>query len=221
MKVQVLFQAIPLLMGFHQYITTILLHKLEKIDNMLCKIFKKIKAIHFLLFTIIGVCNGYGQNIATTSDPVKTVKNFMLWYRNNKDRIYVPLVKGSDRDSTPYRVDYDSLNLYLKKLNKSNFFSTNFLNSIYNYVAKCDSNFMKHPQIGFIAKGFEFDIVTKLMDDVDLFDNIKSLKQSIQKRNKTIIIIKLSYDEKEYIIFNVKKYKTFWKIDSINGDFPK
>lgn len=152
---------------------------------MACKAFKKIVVISSILFIGTGTFNGYGQGIERTSSPLKKVMNFMSWYKKNKENITVRLLKGGNKDSVHfYRINYDSLNVYLKWLNESNFFSTNFINSLYNYAIICDSNFTKYPQTDFIAQGFEFDIVTKLMDDVDLFDNIEHFKKVYKKKVK-------------------------------------
>jgi len=154
--------------------------------------------------------------------PIHTVFGFLKWYRSNKEEICTPLVKRDGKDTQGfYSVDFDAVHQYLILLKQSKFFSAVFIKDLYDYIKRCDSNFKKYPQNDFIAQGFEADLITKLMDDVDILENIESAKVEFSQINKRQAIIKLLFAEQYEMLFTLSKKKNHWLIDSINGYFPK
>ncbi len=154
------------------------------------------------------------------STSIKLVHQFLQWYKQNKKTINIPIVKGGGKDSsTFYSIDYNEVEKYLKKLKSSGYFSTKFRKDLYAYINLCEAHFKKYPQNDFVAYGFEVDLITKLMDDLDFMDNIEYLKLFyvlLAKKNATISIRSIHSQE---ILVRLTKYSGKWKIDSINGDF--
>lgn len=196
------------------------------------------KAIIFLLFPII-FCNKklstsqesdlhlYTNIMCTnlpidTAQPLKTIIHFLKWYEQNESIKSRSIIKGGGKDSsTFYSVDFKVADQYLFELRESNFLSDKFLNDLYSYIKRCDSNLKQYPQNDFIAQGFELDLITKLMDDVDLIENIDSYQVVFLKKTTKKAFVKLKFGTALEIPFHLTRYGNTWKIDSINGHFPE
>lgn len=154
------------------------------------------------------------------STPIAMTNQFIHWYKQNKKRINVKIVKGGGKDSNSfYSIDYKEVDKYINKLKNSSYFSTKFCKDLFAYIDLCAAHLKKNPQNDFIPFGFEIDLVTKLMDDLDFMDYVESLTYSyiqISDKQATVSVKSLYSTE---MLFILTKYSGKWKIDSINGDF--
>ncbi len=154
----------------------------------------------------------------------KKAVSFLKWYYKKKEKGEngIPinsLVDGKDGDSThPYRINYKSVNQYIKFLNTSKMLSSKYFDSLYEYFKRCDANFVKYHQYYYIPFGFDYDMVTKDMEDMEI-DKSKIIK-TIRKRES--VIIEVIFGDATYpYTFEFSEYNGNWLIDKINGDFAK
>ncbi len=151
--------------------------------------------------------------------PYSVAISFLNWYKQNKKRITIRLIKGGG--SSAYRVDFNAVEKYLAALKKSEFFTSGFLSDLRRYMERCDANFEKYPQTDFIAQGLESDLITKRMDDMDIMDNIDTLQLKQNDITNDNATVKIGPDHSTVeIVFVLKKLSNKWKIETINGPFP-
>jgi len=166
----------------------------------------------------------YQNDSPVITTPLQTARKFLCWYKENKEHlIKAPVMKKTKGASSFYRVDFIAAEKYIRQLKKSNLFSLIFLSALRNYLNLCDSNFKEHPQSDFIAKGFETNLVTQMMDDMDIMEDVNSV-QLLYKQlpsHRAAVSVKGKFSPEPQMIFILTSYSGVWKIDSINGDFPK
>ena len=114
-------------------------------------------------------------SIVTTQSAEATVKSFIMWYGQNREKLYtIPVVPASmdadDTDSTStYRVDFMEAEKYLSVLRSSGFVSKAYLANDLTYMHRSDSTLQANPQFGGPPQGFNYDRVVFSQDpDADL-----------------------------------------------------
>ncbi len=146
---------------------------------------------------------------------------FFYTYRNTRDTLKFGYIKGEEGDSTnPYRIDFNKANIFFEYLLKTNLFSKKFTNNLLIYFKKCDSNFVAVKQYYSVPLGFEYNLITKDTDDMEVEENIYKSKISSYKKNGNTVYMSLKFDNRRTYTFIITKYNGKWLLDNINGDFP-
>lgn len=160
------------------------------------------------------------EKVAAKAAAIKTLKCFFYTYNNPKDTFKLNYIKGEEGDSAnPYRIDFDGVRAYFDYLKKTNLFSQKFFDDLLIYFKRCDSNFIVVKQYESIPLGFEYNIITKDMDDMGVEENVnKSIISSYKKIDNTVHL-SLKFANFYTYTFVLTRYNGKWLVDNINGDF--
>jgi len=151
---------------------------------------------------------------------INTLKWFFNVHNKTQRSFNKFYIKGNEGDSTnPYRIDFDGVTEYIDYLKKTDLFSQKFFDDLLEYFKKCDSNFRAINQFDKIPVGFEYNLITKDMDDVGIEENINTSIISSYKKTKNTVHLSLKFDGVYTYIFVLTKHKNKWLVDNINGNF--
>jgi hypothetical protein len=187
---------------------------------------KKNKFFRFFIFVflLLSIKNHVlCQSVNDSSNIRKTITSFLEWhYKVRRNGLDTAIVKGTEGDSLhPYRIDFKESKKYLQFLQSSNFLSDKFINSLYQYLVRCDSNFVKHRQYEWVPFGFDVDIITRDFDDEIIIENVKNCRITKLKRNKNTAFVEVEFITHYKYQFELTNYNGKWLIDKINEGYPK
>ncbi len=214
----------------------------EKVDNMI--FYKLMISVHKVkqLPIVESVCDGSNMEFSfeepnykklikglpinknTTYTNAKNVAlQFLKWFYFERNKsMQFDFIIGGDTLNKVYRVNFDEANKYIAYSKSCKQLSTYFFTSLKRYFKIIDNSFIKHPQFNFIPNGFETDLIIKNQDDFGIRSNINRLSiTGIKRINSNKINLTLAFDKYSKIKFLLSKVKSSWKIDTVNGDFPK
>ena len=153
-----------------------------------------------------------------TKEPVKTVVDFLNWYRENYEKIskiqMVNMPSFKDPNSF-YTVNFDEIEEYLIFLKTSGFVSDKYLQQWRDYLKKAGIKLEQDKVNDGPPEGFEFDFVlwTQEIDETLEAINDPKLISSKITRNKAVVKI--------YILmrleFKLSKQNGKWRIDDIQN----
>jgi hypothetical protein len=150
--------------------------------------------------------------------------NALKWYYNkngNKKYYTFRYLTGEEGDSLhPYRIDFNEAKLFFRYLLRTKIFSNKFTDDLLIYFKKCDSNFIAVKQYEKIPIGFESNLITKNIDEMDVEENINKSKISAFKKKGNTVYLSLKFANFIVYTFIMTKYNGKWLVDNINGDFP-
>lgn len=184
----------------------------------------------FLIFVFIlfqqQVC--YSQHKSKRNSEQRQVKTIAIkalkWYFNEENKYYpIDYLEGGEGQgdtSKPYRINFKGVDRYLNFILNTKIFSKKFTSDLLIYFKKCDSNFVAVKQYTSIPLGFEYNIITKDMDDMDVRENVNKSVISSFKKNGNTAYLSLKFHNFYTYTFVITKYNGKWLIDNINGDFP-
>ena len=173
----------------------------------------------FILITVLSIVSCKNDSSKTYNQfnpeiteilPEQTVINFLKWYRDNEERVNkIRYIKGGLKDTTTfYRIDFEAADKYFSELKKSNFLSDVFINDLRAYFKKGDENFVSHPQNDGPADYFDFDLIMKSQDYMDVWTNL----------DKATVIEKTVSNNTAYIkLLFIGNYETKYRLTKING----
>lgn len=155
-------------------------------------------------------------------EPVKTVKEFLKWYRDNEKRLGTfGMVNNCSTiyDSTKYySVNFKSTEKYLTEMKKSGFISDKYINKWRQYFKKCETDFKNNPQFDGPPEGFEYNFVMwsqEYEEDLANIDKSKIIKQKID-RNKSNLTLEFPSNTK--LIYWLTNENNKWFIDDIENE---
>ncbi len=151
-----------------------------------------------------------------TKEPVKTVINFLKWYKENEKRLSkIQLVNMPPIEETNsfYTVNFDETERYLTELKESGFVSDKYLEQWRDYFKKADIKLRQDPVNDGPPDGFEFDFILRTQDideTLEAINNPKLISSQIIKDNAIVklnIVMRLEY--------KLTKHGDKWLIDDI------
>ncbi|MFY7898918.1 MAG: hypothetical protein ACOVNY_01965 [Chitinophagaceae bacterium] len=162
----------------------------------------------------------YNEKQLVKTAAINTLKWFFNVHNKTQRTFNKFYIKGNEGDfSNPYRIDFDGVREYFGYLKKTDLFSQKFFDDLFEYFKKCDSNFIVIKQFEKIPIGFEYNLITKDMDDVGIEENINTSVISSYKKRGNTVHLSLKFDGAYTYIFVLTKHKNKWLVDNINGDF--
>jgi hypothetical protein len=158
------------------------------------------------------------------TQPVKTVMDFLKWYRANTEKleknsfvIYPDKFDdaGNITDSTSfYRVDFKGMETYLAALRKSGFISGKYIDAQRNYFQQADSNFKVNHAYEGPPEGFDADLIM-LAQDFDL-RNLQKSKALLKRKTAKTAEVTILFDYNELkLTYHLTNEQGKWKIDLI------
>lgn len=165
--------------------------------------------------------NGKAKRIIIDDFEKSIIINFLKWYEKNKKLLHKNrIVKGGGVVGSNYYISSMNKEKYLYELSKSGYLSNIYIDSLNEYLERCNQNLKKYPQNDGPIQGLESDIVMKAQDYLGIIENLDSATiESISKYNNSEDII-LTFAKYYKMSFTITKYNKRWQIDKINGDFP-
>jgi len=177
-------------------------------------------AVVFLVFIPCTTNSQTGKEIQPdlTKEPVKTVVDFLKWYRENHEKIskiqMVNMPPVEDTNSF-YTVNFEEIEGYLTLLKKSGFVSDRYLQQWRDYFKKASKKLEENPMNDGPPGGFEFDFVlwTQEIDETLEAVNDPKLISSKITQNKAVVKI----DILMRLEFKLSKQNGKWRIDDIQN----
>ena len=144
---------------------------------------------------------------------VKTIKNFLNWYKANYIKAYAFRFTTSDANGN-YIVDLNECEKYLQHLKSSKEISHTYLTEWRKYFKSRVQYFKDNPQNEGPPAGFDFDLVLFNQEPDLILNAVDQLKFSIKERNKATAVVEVSG---EFVYeFELSLIKGKWKIDYIS-----
>jgi hypothetical protein len=158
-------------------------------------------------------------NYSLNEQPVKTIVDFLKWYRVSQSKIGRGMVNNATNetwDSTKfYSVNFEATEKYLLNLKSSGFISEKYIDKWRNYFKKCDQDFKANPSNDGPPDGFDYDLVMLSQEEeqpLKTIENAKVISQSILNNNATI---KMYFPSGDKYIYRLTKSVGKWEIDDI------
>lgn len=179
--------------------------------------------ISLIVLTIIISCSSKQQDETNasknlyTQQPDSTVLRFLKWYHQNEEELNrLHFFKGGLNDTTTfYSVDYTNTEIYLARLLSSQCLSNKFIADFRNYFIQGDLYLKRHPQNDGPVDGFDYDLIMKSQDYMDVWDNLDSMKTLSREIIGNKAIIKVSFGKYHSPSYNLTNVQGRWLIDSI------
>jgi hypothetical protein len=168
--------------------------------------------------TLLQGINKKGEEIKPdlTKEPIKTVINFLKWYRENEktlSKIQMVNIPSIEEKNSFYTVNFEKTEQYLAALKKSGFVSDKYMDQWRDYFKKADIKLKQNPMNDGPPDGFEFDFVlwTQEIDEtLEAINNPKLISTQITTDNAIVtldILMRLEY--------KLSKQGDKWLIDDI------
>ena len=153
--------------------------------------------------------------------PKSTIINFLRWYKSNEKRLNkIKIIKGGLADTaTFYSVDFKETEKYLNELKKCNFLSNTFLYDLRKRFSELDSLLKQHPQNDGPVMGYDFDLIMKAQDYMDVWENLNSSKIVSSNITQNKAIIKLRFIGNYKTIYILTKHGGKWLLDRLDNAF--
>ena len=177
-------------------------------------------AVVFLVFIPCANNSQTGREIqpGLTKEPVKTVVDFLKWYRENHEKIskiqMVNMPPVEDTDSF-YTVNFDETEGYLTLLKKSGFVSDRYLQQWRDYFKKAGKKLEQDKVNDGPPEGFEFDFVLWTQEIDETLEAINEPKLISEKITQNKAIVKI--DIMMRLEFKLSKQNGKWLIDDIQN----
>ena len=194
-------------------------------------------ALAFLVIINILACSDsktdktYNKIVLTNKDDTllnrasveKTVLGFLNWYKNNEDKLgQINLIKGGLPDkSTNYSFDFVASRKYLFELKKSRYLSDTFINNLQKHFIEVDEYLKKYPRNDGPIKGFDYDIIMKSQDYMDVWSNLDNVKILNKDINNDKAYLKLEFGGYYKTKYFLTKRDGLWLLDNIINDFSR
>jgi len=157
----------------------------------------------------------YSHAASLKETPKKVVREFLNWYKDNRENLQrYQLVPVNIRDSA-YRVDFNEAEKYLNELKRSGFVSDKYIASFRNYLKERDANLKRYPQYDGTPDGFGFDLVLKADNFNEILDHINKAKVITKPVNEDSVKVYLRFPGVVMALTLTRSGKT-WLIDSLD-----
>ncbi len=163
-------------------------------------------------------------SVVKDDSEIKTVKNFLNWYKNNQDILYqFNTIKGGilseNEEAKNYYVDFIQVDKEVKFLSDSKLFTQNFLNQYRQKYVEGDEHFKQNPENDGPPFGFDYDYFFMTQDDHESdLKNIDKVKFSSVSENDSIKLVKFHLENCGMTYqYTLKKENGHWKIDKIEN----
>ncbi len=180
----------------------------------------------FILITVLSIVSCKNDSPKTYNQfnpeiteilPEQTVINFLKWYRDNEERVNkIRYIRGGLKDTTTfYRIDFKAADKYFSELKKSNFLSDVFINDLRDYFKKGDENFVNRPQNDGPPDYFDFDLIMKSQDYMDVWTNLDKATVIEKEVSNNTAYIELLFNGNYKTKYCLTKTNGKWLIDNI------
>jgi hypothetical protein len=183
---------------------------------------KTIASIVLTLLIVSSYTSGATQlnnvhTIRTVEKPKKVVRNFLNWYKENRERLNkYRLVSGDPENKTKaYRVDFAETEKYLNELKKSGFVSNQYISTFRKYFRTADANLEQYPQYEGPPEGFGFDLVLKADDYKEVLDHFAKMKVITKPVNADSVKVYVRFPT-VVMMFRLSRSGKSWLIDSLD-----
>ena len=161
-------------------------------------------------------------NYPLTEQPVKTIVDFLKWYRDHPD-VQQPMVNNSTNepfDSTKfYSVNFDATEKYLKALTASGFISDVYVAKWRRHFKKLDDNFKKNPSNEGPPDGFDYDLVMLSQEYDEDLKNVEKSTVASQTVSGDHAVIKMNFTNGGGLTYTLSKQSSGnWLIDDIEAE---
>ena len=177
-------------------------------------------AVVFLVFIPCTNNSQTGKEIQPdlTKEPVKTVVDFLKWYRENYEKIskiqMVNIPPLEDLDSV-YTVNFEEIEEYLTFLKTSGFVSDKYLQQWRDFLVKAGKKLEQDKVNDGPPEGFDFDFVLWTQEIRETLEAIKNPKLISSKSTQNKAVVRI------YILmrleFKLSKQNDKWLIDDIQN----
>lgn len=166
-----------------------------------------------------GTSNGSVDDESLSKEPVKTVVDFLRWYKKDHgalDQLHLVQHAGAEYDSTKfYAVNFVETEKYLDTLRASGYISEKYLNKWRAYFKEQDDFMTKNPQNDGPPYGFEYDLVLMTQEVDQAMDGIDHIK--VTDVNETSDSAAVKVDIMTKLGFTLSKHNGKWMIDTIEN----
>jgi hypothetical protein len=153
-----------------------------------------------------------------TKEPVKTVVDFLKWYRENYEKIskiqMVNIPPLEDHDSV-YTVNFEEIEEYLTYLKTSGFVSDKYLQQWRDFLVKAGKKLEQDKVNDGPPEGFDFDFVLWTQEINDTLEAIKNPKLISSKITQNKAVVKI--DIMMRLEFKLSKQNDKWLINDIQN----
>ena len=153
-----------------------------------------------------------------TKEPVKTVVDFLKWYRENYkkiSKIQMVNIPPTEDTNSFYTINVDETERYLTVLKKSGFVSDRYLEQWRDYFKKAGIKLEQNPMNDGPPEGFEFDFVLWTQEIDETLEAINYPKLISCKITKNKAVVKI--DILMRLEFKLAKQNGKWLIDDIQN----
>jgi hypothetical protein len=169
--------------------------------------------------------NSINENVK--SDTLKTlpqinfVKHFLTWFKQNRNSTLA--IQLINRDDKYYKLDSTGVELYLKTLKKSGYFTDNYLDDLQGYIFSCGDFIRNEKQDDGPAYGFEGDLILKSNEVEDILNAVNDSIYFVSNRidDYTFNIYSEVIPELDFIIIEKKGDLKIEKIRDYLGKYPE
>ena len=173
--------------------------------------------IFFLIF--VSSCSFYNKQLPEPSD---RVVEFLKWYKTNINTVgRINMVHNNGNaivDSTKlYSVNFDSTEIYLSLLKKSDFISDKYINKWREHFKQVDKDFKSNPQYDGSPEAFDFDLIMCSQEYDDDLKKIDKARVVDEVTNSVTSVLTFEFQSKMQLEFTLSNNKGKWKIDDIQN----
>lgn len=156
----------------------------------------------------------------TDSTPIKTIQNFLDWYKRNYKTLYKYSMTYSDSLGN-YRVNIKDCTNYFSSLTSSGCISEEYVRLWSDYCLSQDQKFMISPQNEGPPEGFDMDLVLHTQEPDEVTKHFMNFKYITEKSAKSEAIVLMDTGWPDWIyVFELSKIKGRWYIDYISLKEP-
>jgi len=155
---------------------------------------------------------------------IKTVKDFLNWYKTNQEKLYqFQCIKGgilSENETTQnYYIDFQEVDKEVKFLSDSKLFTKDFLNQYRQKYVDGAEYFKQNPQNDGPPYGFDYDYFFMTQDDYEPdLKNISKIKFDSAPKDKSTNYVSFHLDICGMTYrYTLKKEAGDWRIDKIEN----
>lgn len=167
----------------------------------------------------------YGQTPATTrlnrQQILLTVQGFIKWYKANKPYLdTIRLIQGGAPDSTTRpSIDWDGVERFLAKIDRSGFVTPAYLNTHREYFKQIDKNLEGFKLTSELIKinGMDMDFVLRTHEPDEILQKLIKGNAKIFSANGKKAYVGYELYPNTGLLFDLSYHKK-WKIEAINYD---
>jgi hypothetical protein len=173
-----------------------------------------------LIIAQVKKTNNTTKSKAPSQTPIKTIQNFLSWYKMNYKRRNQYKMTYTDSNGN-FRVDIKDCSGYFTDLLSSGCISQEYVRLWSDYCKSQDEKFIISPQNEGPPEGFDMDLVLHTQEPDEVTKHYKKFKyiESKIEKSKAVIFVDTEWPDWIYV-FELSKIKDHWYIDYISIKEP-